>query len=266
LHEALGTILLKIKNMKNKIVLIFTLAVLFSMKSFSQVKSQNNNIWFHYVGKNMITEKASFTLEATMRYANGFSEKQQWFIRPSLDYKFTSKITGSIGFTHYDTYVYGDPALNKITSPENHIWIQGIYTHSKGDFKFVHRLRDENRFVGIAKLNTTSGDFEIDHYEYRNRVRYMFLANYALTKVEDKTKLFAVVGDEMFLNIGSNAGKTLFNQNRIIAGLGYNINSNHQLQLNYIHQNIWNFSNTIQESNPTVRVSYITNFDWTKKE
>ncbi|MEQ3661553.1 MAG: DUF2490 domain-containing protein [Flavobacterium sp.] len=94
----------------------------------------------------------------------------------------------------------------------------------------------------------------------------MFLANYALTKVDDKTKLFAVVGDEMFLNIGSNAGKTLFNQNRIIAGLGYNINLNHQLQLNYIHQNIWNFSNTIQEINPTVRMSYITNFDWTKEE
>jgi hypothetical protein len=69
----------------------------------------------------------------------------------------------------------------------------------------------------------------------------------------------------MFLNIGSNAGKTFFNQNRIIAGLGYNLNGNHQLQLNYIHQKIWNFSNTIQEINPTLRVSYMTNFDWTKK-
>ncbi|WP_320815299.1 DUF2490 domain-containing protein [Flavobacterium sp.] len=253
-------------NLKKYKIVFFALVMSVSLNTIAQVKSQNNDIWFHYVGKNMISEKTSFTVEATMRYANGFSEKQQWFIRPSLDYKFTSKFTGSVGFTHYETYSYGDPALNKITSPENHVWIQGVYTHTKDNFKFIHRLRDENRFVGIAKRNSSTNDFEIDHYEYRNRVRYMFLVNYTLTKVDDKAKLFAVLGDEAFLNIGVNAGKTLFNQNRVIAGLGYNLNANHQLQLNYIHQNIWNFSNTIQESNPTIRMTYVTNFDWTKKE
>jgi hypothetical protein len=251
-------------NLKKHKIVFFALVMLASLNATAQVKSQNNNIWFHYVGKNMISEKTSFTVEATMRYANGFSEKQQWFIRPSLDYKFTSKFTGSVGFTHYETYSYGNPVLNKITSPENHVWIQGTYTHSKGDFKFIHRLRDENRFVGIAKRNSLMNNFEIDHYEYRNRVRYMVLVNYTLTKVDEKPKLFAVLGDEVFLNIGSNAGKTFLNQNRIIAGLGYNLNANHQLQLNYIHQKIWNFSNTIQEDNPTIRLTYATNFDWTK--
>lgn len=251
-------------NFKKYKIVFFALVMSVSFNTIAQVKSQNNDIWFHYVGKNMISEKTSFTVEATMRYANGFSEKQQWFIRPSLDYKFTSKLTGSVGFTHYETYSYGNPALNKITSPENHVWIQGAYTHSKGNFKFIHRLRDENRFVGIAKRNSLTNDFEIDHYEYRNRVRYMFLVNYILTKVDEKPKLFAVLGDEVFLNIGSNAGKTFFNQNRIIGGLGYNINKNHQVQLNYIQQHIWNFSNTIQEDNPTIRLTYVTNFDWTK--
>ena len=199
-----------------------------------------------------------------MRYANGVLEKQQYFVRPSFDYQFTKKFNGSIGYSHYNTYVYGSPALNKTDIPENNVWIQGTFVYTKGKFKFTHRLRDENRFVGIAVKNGT--DYSIDHYEYRNRLRYMFLMNYTLTKKEEKVKLFGIVGNEAFFNLGSNAGKTFFNQNRIIGGLGYNIDKNQQIQLSYIHQNIWNYTNTFQESNPTLRISYITNLDFSKKE
>jgi hypothetical protein len=238
--------------------------LLVSALSFSQIETHNNNFWLHYVGKNKIDKKIFFTFEATMRYTDGVNQKQQWFVRPSLDYQFTDKLVGSIGYSHYNTYSYGDFPINKIDSPEDHVWIQGTYTHTCGDFKFTHRLRDENRFVGIAVKDVNTGEYEIDRYDYRNRVRYMFLINYSLTKKDDKAKLFAVLGNEAFVNIGSNAGKTFFNQNRIIGGLGYNINKNHQVQVNYIQQHIWNFSNTIQEDNPTIRVSYITNFDFTK--
>ena len=95
-------------------------------------------------------------------------------------------------------------------------------------------------------------------------MRYMLLFNYPFIKKDDLTKLFALFGDEIFLNIGSNAGKTFLNQNRLIGGVVYNFDKNHQIQISYIHQNIWNFSNTFQESNPTVRLTYVTNFDWTK--
>lgn len=245
------------------VALIGLLGFLLPNVSVAQTKTSNNDVWFHYVGKNMLTKKLSFTLEATMRYANGLSEKQQYFIRPSIDYQFTKKFNGSMGYSHYNTYVYGSPALNKTDIPEDHIWIQGTFVHSKGKYKFTHRVRDENRFVGIAVKNGT--EYSIDHYEYRNRLRYMFLMNYTLTKKEDKVKLFGIVGNEAFFNIGSNAGKTFFNQNRIIGGLGYNIDKNQQIQLNYIHQNIWNYTNTIQEDNPTIRLSYITNLDFSKK-
>lgn len=246
------------------VALVGLLGILLPNSSNAQVKTSNNDVWFHYVGKNMLSQKLSFTLEATMRYANGVSEKQQYFVRPSFDYQFTNKFNGSIGYSHYNTYVYGSPSLNKTDIPEDHVWIQGTFVHTKGKFKFTHRLRDENRFVGIAIKNGT--DYSIDRYEYRNRLRYMFLMNYTLTKKEDKVKLFGIVGNEAFFNLGSNAGKTFFNQNRIIGGLGYNIDKNQQIQLSYIHQNIWNYTNTLQESNPTIRISYITNLDFSKKE
>jgi hypothetical protein len=246
------------------VALVGLLGILLPNSSSAQTKTSNNDVWFHYVGKNMLTKKLSFTLEATMRYANGVSEKQQYFVRPSFDYQFTKKFNGSIGYSHYNTYVYGSPALNKTDIPEDHVWIQGTFVHTKGKFKFTHRLRDENRFVGIAVKNGT--EYSIDHYEYRNRLRYMFLMNYTLMKKEDKVKLFGIAGNEAFFNLGSNAGKTFFNQNRIIGGLGYNIDKNQQIQLSYIHQNIWNYTNTLQESNPTIRISYLTNLDFSKKE
>lgn len=229
----------------------------------AQEESSNTNVWFHYYGKNMVSNKLSLSFEGTMRFANGFSEKQQYFIRPSVDYQFTKQFMGTVGYSHYNTYSYGDPAMNRISIPEDHVWIQGTFVHNKNNLRITHRFRDEFRFVGIAKPND-DGDFTIDDYEYRNRLRYMILFTYPLIKKEDSVKLFSIIGDEVFMNLGSNAGKTFLNQNRIIGGLGYNFNKNHQIQLSYIHQHIWNFSNTFLESNPTVRLSYITNFDWTK--
>lgn len=252
------------KKLTKPFLLCFLLVIFIGIQKIqAQAESSNGNIWFHYFGKNMMTDKLSFSFEATMRYANGFSEKQQYFVRPSFDYQFTKQFMGTVGYSHYNTYSYGDPAMNRTSIPEDHVWIQGTFVHTSNDLRITHRLRDEFRFVGIATLND-SGEYDINHYDYRNRMRYMILFNYPLIKKEDATKLFAVLGNEVFLNLGSNAGKTLLNQNRIIGGLGYNFDKNHQIQLSYIHQHIWNFSNTLLESNPTLRLSYITNFDWTK--
>jgi len=253
---------------KNIIFLLgFTLAGL--MPSFAQDTGHNNDVWFHYFGKNKLSDKWSFSFEATMRYANGVSEKQQYFVRPSIDYQLTKKLMVSVGYSHYETYVYGDPALNKTEIPENHYWLQGTFVHTSGNWKFTHRLRDENRMVGVA-VGTLQPDgskaYNIDHYDYRNRLRYMFTINYPLMKKDGATQLFAILGDEAFMNIGANAGATFMNQNRAIGGFGYNFNPHHQIQVSYIHQNIWNYTNTLQENNPTVRISYFTNFDWYSKK
>lgn len=250
--------------MKKITIFFAVLAGLGLSISFAQTKSQNNNIWLHYVGKNKIAKKTFFTLEATMRYANGFSEKQQYFIRPSLDYQLNKHLVGSLGFTHYNTYVYGSPAINKRPIPENHVWIQTNFTHQIGELKITNRLRDENRWVGLATANSTTGALEITNYAYRNRLRYMPLLTYPIVKKDKKTLISAFVGDEAFINIGKKAGATLFNQNRIIAGLGYTLSKSSQVQLSFIHQQIWNFTDTIEESNPTLRISYLSTLDFSK--
>lgn len=254
------------KKYKYRLTALLVLVIILGgQKGFCQTINHNNDIWLHYVGKNMLNKKLSFTFEATMRYANGFNEKQQYFVRPSIDYQINNHFIGSIGYSHYNTYVYGEMPMNKTDIPENHIWIQGTYMTSIGNLKITNRLRDEYRLVGIPVKNE-NGDYSINQYDYRNRLRYMLLINYPLIKdTNGKAKLFLMGGDEAFLNIGVIEAKTLFQQNRVIGGFGYNINAHNQVQLNYIHQTIWNLGNTIQENNPTLRISYVTNFDWYKK-
>jgi hypothetical protein len=255
-------------------LLKIALICVFASTALAQTKSQNNNIWLHYVGKNMLTKKLSFTFEGSARFANGFSQKQQYFVRPSIDYQLNKHLLGSVGFTHYNTYVYGSPALNKRPIPENHFWLQGTFTHQFGDLKLTNRLRDENRFVGIATTPSGTTDYSITDYKYRNRLRYMILATYPILKKDKKPLLNAFVGDEVFMNIGAkgtditknNVGKTFMNQNRIIVGLGYVINPHHQIQLSYIQQKIWNFPDTIEENNPTLRISYLTTLSFAKKK
>lgn len=60
------------------------MALLFSQNSHAQVKSSNNDIWFHLVNKNMITKKLSVSFEATIRYANGFSENSNGLLDHQL--------------------------------------------------------------------------------------------------------------------------------------------------------------------------------------
>jgi len=181
------------KNFKNKVIVSLLLISIFSLQTQAQTKSQNNDIWLHYVGKNMLTKKLSFTFEATMRFANGFSEKQQYFVRPSFDYQLTKHFLGSIGYSHYNTYVYGSPAINKRPIPEDHVWLQGTLSHQLGDLKLTNRLRNEFSFVGVASSTvetpTNQADYAITDHKFRDRLRYMVLATYPLVKIDNKPKL-----------------------------------------------------------------------------
>ncbi len=251
-----------------KLAAIFLLGI-YSVSLNAQVSSQNNNIWLHYVGKFSFNPKWSFTFEGTKRYTEMGKKPQQWFVRPSIDYALNKNYTASIGYSHYKTFVYGNPAMFFMPIPEDHLWLQINSKHQIGKWSVQNRLRDENRSVGLQDRTydsiSTSYNYRIKGYEYRNRLRYMILFTRPVYTKEGETKLSLILGNEAFFNIGSFSGKSLMNQNRVIAGMGWHFNKDHQLQLTYIHQNVWNFTNTILENNPCIRISLFNNFTFKQK-
>jgi hypothetical protein len=238
-----------------KLIILGLLSI--SVSSFAQLSSLNTNSWAHLMSTFSVSPKSSVSFETAYRMANFTEDFQQFFVRPSYDYKLKRNLTASIGYTYVLTGVYGNPALNKTNMPENHVWIQGNLQNKIGKVSVNNRLRNENRFVGLA--TAVGEDFEINDYAYRNRMRYMLMASLPLIKLSDTQSLNGFVANEIFLNVGKNAGATLLNQNRAMAGLGYRLNPAHQIQVAYIFQNIWNHPNTIREDNSTVRLSYVTN-------
>jgi hypothetical protein len=237
----------------NPSIILLCLMTILSTATNAQVKTQNNNIWVHYVGKVNFNKKLSFTIEATKRNTEWVQKPQQWFVRPSIDYNINKLFTAGIGYTYYETFSYGTPAIFKSLIEEDHIWMQLNGKFSIKSSTLQTRLRDENRFIGTDRI-------------YRNRLRFMALYTHPIIKKQDAPLLSFVVGDEVFFNVGSYSGKSLMNQNRIIAGFAYNFNKDNQIQINYIHQNIWNYSNTILESNPTIRFSYFQTININKYE
>ena len=215
----------------------------------ASTKTVNNNLWIHYIGKLQFKPQWLFTFETSDRHTDWGKQHQQWFIRPSIDYTFNKFISSSIGYSHYKTFSYGNPAMFKTPLEEDHIWAQISTQCFYKKWSVTNRIRNENRFIGTDKT-------------YRNRLRYMVLFSYPISP----KKLFIQFGDEAFFNLGSYSGKSVMNQNRIIAGLAWFYKPNFQIQLNYIHQNIWNYSNTIFENNPTIRLSILNNFKLYKNE
>lgn len=243
---------MRLQLFKPSIILLCLMSIL-NTTTNAQVKTQNNNIWVHYVGNVNFNKKLSFTLEATKRNTEWGKTSQQWFVRPSIDYGINKLFTASLGYTHYKTFSYGTPAIFNSPLEEDHIWIQLNAKFKIKSSSIQTRLRDENRFIGTDKI-------------YRNRLRLMAMYMYPIIKKLDASLLSFIIGDEAFFNIGSYSGKSLLNQNRIIAGFAYNFNKNNQIQITYIHQNIWNYSNTILESNPTIRVSYFQTININRHE
>lgn len=229
--------------------------IFISLTSLAQQRSFNHNAWLHYVGNFSFSPKSAITMEATYRMANFTQDFQQFFIRPSYDYKLKDNLTASLGYTYVLTGIYGSPAMNKTNMPENHLWIQGQIQNKIGAVAISNRLRNENRFVGIA--SPVNNDLKVDDYAYRNRMRYMLIASLPIITFNNQS-ISGFIGNEFFFNIGKNAGKTFMNQNRVIAGFGYRLNKSNQIQLAYLQQSIRNYPNSIREENSTLRLSYIS--------
>jgi hypothetical protein len=106
---------------------------------------------------------------------------------------------------------------------EHRIWQQFAYTHGSGRFEWEQRFRLDQRFP-----NET----------FHNRLRHRILINYRFS--DDKPKAGTVslhAYNELFVNIhGGDCDR-----NRLYGAIGYHVNSNAQLQLGYMRQQLLGF-------------------------
>ena len=209
---------------KTTFILIFSL--LFTNTNFSQSNSilpdDYLGNWLMYFGTHHLNDKYSIHYETQLRNYELTNNFFQLLPRVGLNYKIDDNSMVTAGYAFIPTQTDFDEGWGNNMVTENRIWEQFILRNSIGNIKIRHRYRLEQRWVKNG--NNTS---------YKNRARYMLSLKIPLSKKEDYP-LFLSVYDEIFINISEEP----FNQNRLYTALGYQFNTNANVQLGYLkHHN-----------------------------
>ncbi|MBH19912.1 MAG: hypothetical protein CL851_05720 [Crocinitomicaceae bacterium] len=209
---------------KTTFILIFSL--LFTNTNFSQSNSilpdDYLGNWLMYFGTHHLNDKYSIHYETQLRNYELTNNFFQLLPRVGLNYKIDDNSMVTAGYAFIPTQTDFDEGWGNNMVTENRIWEQFILRNSIGSIKIRHRYRLEQRWVKNG--NNTS---------YKNRARYMLSLKIPLSKKED-FPLFLSVYDEIFINISDEP----FNQNRLYTALGYQFNTNANVQLGYLkHHN-----------------------------
>ena len=209
-----------------KTTFILILSLLFTNTNFSQSNSilpdDYLGSWLMYFGTHHLNDKYSIHYETQLRNYELTNNFFQLLPRVGLNYKIDDNSMVTAGYAFIPTQTDFDEGWGNNMVTENRIWEQFILRNSIGSIKIRHRYRLEQRWVKNG--NNTS---------YKNRARYMLSFKIPLSKKED-FPLFLSVYDEIFINISDEP----FNQNRLYTALGYQFNTNANVQLGYLkHHN-----------------------------
>jgi hypothetical protein len=188
-----------------------------NVKGQNQTENELGN-WLMYFGTHKISEKYSLHYETQLRNYKIISNFNQLLPRVGLNYHIDENSIVTAGYAFIPTQNTFDKGWGEEMITENRIWEQFILRNSINRIKIRHRYRLEQRWLKAGDITT-----------YKNRARYMLSVKLPISKNEE-SPLFISLYDEIFLNISDNP----FDQNRLFAALGYQVNKQMNIQLGYL--------------------------------
>ena len=247
------------------LLLSATMLLTFSVASFSQSPRQYYHIsngWTDVNISGKIAGKFSWQIENQQRRedmqgdyndatttGNPYNNLNQHVFRPYIHYQPNPNIRVSLmplGWIGSNRFKEGKPSA---FFSELRIAPQVILTQNIGRVRFDNRLRYEFRWFGQNQSiddhsSLYGGDFSTT--TFKERFRYQFKMTMPLNhaKMDDKT-LYVQAYNELFVNMGEKvANINLFDQNRVLIGLGYKFNKFFSVEAGYMQQTIYRFNNT----------------------
>jgi len=230
------------------------IVVMLSLITVPEVMGQNkkvvtnNDLWITLHGDHKINDKFGIDSELHFRRTDWGVQSQQFLFRPSVYYGINDFLSAYLGYTHIQTYPYGDQPI-AFQTPENNAWIQLVVKQAISKFSISHRYRYESRWIGNVSL--LNGKEQVDNYTHRNRFRYRVTVSYPIQDTKFSIKTF----DEIWLNFGNNVANNGFDQNWFYLGIDYKVLKFAQLGVGYMHQHINKPNGIEQEKNNTVQIT-----------
>ncbi|MFT4737188.1 MAG: hypothetical protein ACI92W_001298 [Paraglaciecola sp.] len=216
--------------------------------AISQDIHGENDVWFLLLTHYKINEQLSLGNELHFRYNDYLNDKQQFLLRPFIDYKANDVVTYSFGYTYIRTNPYGEFPLPEI-KPEHNIWEQINLKHTVGQTTVQHRYRAEQRWQGDLVLDPGTTEYQVDGYELSHRFRYRL----TLTRpINDRW--FVNVFDEIWVKTDNKLVAADYDRNWIYVGLGHKFSDLLSIQVAYLHQHAKN-NPTRFERHPTLQLT-----------
>ena len=222
----------------------------------------DNDVWFLLLNKVDFSEKWSFLNETHLRRHRWLEQKEQFLIRPAINYAFNAAVTATVGYTYIRTYQYGEYPL-PVDVPENNIWEQITLSHKITEqVNIAHRYRIEHRWIGDIQQRGT-GLPEIDGTRFAQRFRYRLTANFPIVKTDEGTRLYGHIFDEIWFNLRDELHVRNFDRNWLYLGVGYRFSPDVRLEVAFLDQWISQAANDRYEHNPTLQFTIGYDFDLT---
>lgn len=238
---------------------VFVSFTTFAQPSGRQVVNQPLE-WFSAASNLKLSRIFTLYVEGQFRYADDF-DPQQYQARTSLDITLNKHWSISpIGYVYTWNYKYGEqPAA--YANNEHRIYQQLIYKHKFKSINISHRGRIEERRIQDHK----SGSEDYSNRQTRYRYRFMATMPFKGEKIEAKS-WFGAVYDEVFMSRGKTVTFKEPDQNRVFAGVGYQINQSVNILAGPVYQMLIKSNGAAQENNVGLQVMATYNFDFTKKD
>jgi len=245
--------------MKKSIVcsIVLLLMVLTSNAQTNKSTEKVNQVWLGYLNQTRLSNKFGLWTDLHLRTKENFVDNfSQSIVRLGLTYYLTdaTKLTAGYAFIS----IYPADAHKKITQPEHRPW-QQVQWHTKyGKKRMMQWFRLEERFrrkiLNDSTLATGSN--------FNFRVRYNIWYDVPLSKkgIVPKTVSF-VVNDELHINFGKQIVNNYFDQNRLFAGLKYQVSEHSNVQVGYMNLFQQLAAGNKYRSIHTMRLFYFQNFD-----
>lgn len=253
--------------MRNKVALALTLAALLPHVTFSQSDSKEEVSqaieWFSLTNNIKVNKRLTLIAEGQFRFAQAF-EPMQFQFRTAAEIHLSKSFSViPLGYVYTANPLYGKQP-NKFVNNEHRFWQQVAFKHRSGRFQISHRGRLEQRYMQIHVMN--NGELVNEGFEnYANRIRYRLMVNVPLNKSEMGPKtVFASVYDEVFASWGPRVTYHKPDQNRLFAGVGYQLNKDFTITSGLLYQMLVKANGTLQENNFGVQIAATYNIDLTK--
>lgn len=231
----------------NKIILIAALLASFtSIKLEAQEVHGRDDVWFLLLNHYKFSDTWSVGNELHFRLDDYFNDKQQFIIRPFINYHRSQNVIYSAGYSYIKTYPYGQFPLPDAV-PEHNVWEQVTVNQKLDKTSVSHRYRLEHRWIGRLRLNTVDGSYDVGDYTFSNRFRYRITLKRPINE-----KWFVNIFDELWVKTDKKWESTQFDRNWLYLGIGYNINDKFSLQTAYLHQYSKN-NESRYERHPTIQ-------------